>query len=103
MTKARMMFAVVTILAVIAASAVPAFAQAAEIAVTGVVEDEQDKADGTPVYGIQDESNPSGATSSEAYLLEGDYSAYVGQRITVYGIPTTDAGHRVLDVTRIEQ
>ncbi|CAA9463580.1 MAG: hypothetical protein AVDCRST_MAG28-3768 [uncultured Rubrobacteraceae bacterium] len=98
MTKTRMMLALVTILAVMVASAVPAFAQAAEIAVTGVVEDEPDNADGTPIYGIQDDSNLSG----KGYLLEGDYSAYVGQRITVYGIPQTDAGHRILDVTRIE-
>jgi hypothetical protein len=103
MTKIRIMFAVVTVLAVIITSAVPVFAQAAEIAVTGVVKDEQDKANGTPIYGIQDESSPSGGTSAEGYLLEGDYSAYVGQRITVYGTPKTDAGHRVLDVTRIEQ
>ncbi len=103
MTKTRMMLALVTILAVMVASAVPAFAQAAEIAVTGVVEDEQDKADGTPIYGIQDESNLSGKTSPKGYLLEGDYSAYVGQQVTVYGIPQIDAGHRVLDVTRIEQ
>ncbi len=103
MTKTRMMLALVTILAVMVASAVPAFAQAAEIAVTGVVEDEQDKADGTLIYGIQDESNLSGKASPKGYLLEGDYSAYVGQRITVYGIPEIDAGHRVLDVTRIEQ
>ncbi len=103
MTKTRIMFVVLTALAVIVVSAVPAFAQASEIAVTGVVKDEQDKADGTPVYGIQDESGASGGTSAEGYLLEGDYSAYVGQRVTVHGIPQSDAGHRVLDVTRIEQ
>ncbi len=103
MKKTRMMLALVTILAVMVASAVPAFAQAAEIAVTGVVDDEQDKADGTLIYGIQDESNLSGKTSPKGYLLEGDYSAYVGQQVTVYGIPQIDAGHRVLDVTRIEQ
>lgn len=76
MTKTRMMLALVTILAVMVASAVPAFAQAAEIAVTGVVEDEPDNADGTPIYGIQDDSNLSG----KGYLLEGDYSAYSGDQ-----------------------
>lgn len=101
--KTKMILALVTILAVMVAGAVPAFAQTTEIAVTGVVEDEQDKVDGTPIYGIQDQSNLPGMASPQGYLLEGDYSAYVGQRITVYGIPKTDTGHRILDVTRIEQ
>ncbi len=101
--KTKMILALVTILAVMVAGAVPAFAQTTEIAVTGVVEDEQDKVDGTPIYGIQDQSHLPGMASSQGYLLEGDYSAYVGQRITVYGIPKTNAGHRILDVTRIEQ
>lgn len=34
--------------------------------------------------------------------MEGDYSAYVGQRITVHGVPEGDHAERVLDVTRIE-
>ena len=95
---------VVTMLVVIGA-AVPAFAKGAEIAVTGVVTDEQDKADGTPVYGIKDEAGSTLPRTSpqQAYLLEGDYGAYVGQRITVYGKPETDAGHRILDVSRIEE
>ena len=100
--KMKMMLAVVTILAMMVAGAAPALAKAAEIAVTGVIEDEQDKADGTPVYGIEDESTSSRVLPI-GYLLEGDYSAYIGQRITVYGIPQTKGEARVLDVSRIEQ
>ena len=100
----KIMVAVVTMLVVVGA-AVPAFAKAAEIAVTGVVTDEQDKADGTPVYGITDEarSTSSRTAPQQGYLLKGDYSAYVGQRITVYGKPEVDRGHRILDVSRIEE
>ena len=101
-TKTQMMLAVVAILAVIVVGAAPAFAKAAEIAVTGVVEDEHDKADGTPVYGIEDKSTSS-RVAPKGYLLEGDYSAYVGKRITVYGTPQTKSEVRVLDVSRIEQ
>ena len=102
----KIMVAVMVTMLVVMGATVPAFAKGAEIAVTGVVTDEQDKADGTPVYGITDEAR---STSSRAappqrgYLLKGDYSAYVGQRITVYGKPKIDHGHRVLDVSRIEQ
>jgi hypothetical protein len=83
-----------------------AFAQAEEIAVTGVIEDMPDKADGTPTYGITDESSvtgtaPPGTAPPTGYILEGDYSAYVGQRVTVYGIPRHSGEVRVLDVTRI--
>jgi hypothetical protein len=102
LTKMNMMLAVVAILAMIAVGAAPALAQPAEIAVTGVVKDEQDKADGTPVYGIKDESNSS-RVAPKGYLLEGDYSAYVGQRVTLYGTPRTKGEVRVLDVSRIEQ
>jgi hypothetical protein len=102
LTKMKMMLAVVAILAVIVVGAAPALAQPAEIAVTGVVEDEQDKADGTPVYGIKDKSTSS-RVAPKGYLLEGDYSAYVGQRVTVYGTPQTKGEIRVLDVSRIEQ
>ena len=100
-TKMRMMLTIVAMLAVIVVGAAPALAKA-EIAVTGVIEDEQDKADGTPVYGIEDESTSSRVLPI-GYLLEGDYSAYVGQRITVYGTPQTEGGARVLDVSRIER
>jgi hypothetical protein len=81
------------------------FAKGAEIAVTGVVTDEQDKADGTPVYGITDEarSTSSKTAPQQGYLLEGDYVAYLSQRIAVYGIPEIDRGHRILDVSRIEE
>jgi hypothetical protein len=109
-TKLKMMLAVVAILAMIAVGAASSLAEAAasslpeaaEIAVTGVVKDEQDKADGTPVYGIKDESNSS-RVSPKGYLLEGDYSAYVGQRVTLYGTSRTKGEVRVLDVSRIEQ
>lgn len=76
-------------------------AAAEEIAVTGVLKDAPDKADGTPAYGITDESSITGTAPPKGYILEGDYSAYVGQRITVYGIPRQDHGMRVLDVTRL--
>ena len=100
----KIMVAVVVTMLVVMGAAIPAFAKAAEIAVTGVVTDEQDKADGTPVYGITDEarSTSSKTSAQQGYLLVGDYSAYVGQRITVYGKPETDRGHRILDVSRIE-
>ena len=101
----KIMVAVVVTMLVVMGAAVPAYAKAAEIAVTGVVTDEQDKADGTPVYGITDEarSTSSKTSAQQGYLLVGDYSAYVGQRITVYGKPETDRGHRILDVSRIEE
>jgi hypothetical protein len=101
----KIMVAVMVTMLVVMGAAVPAFAKAAEIAVTGVVTDEQDKADGTPVYGITDEarSTSSRTAPQQGYLLKGDYSAYVGQRITVYGKPETDHGHRILDVSRIEE
>jgi hypothetical protein len=89
MKKIKLML-VVTMLAVMVAGAAPAFAQqeaAEEIAVTGVVEDAPDKADGTTTYGITDESSITGTAPPKGYILEGDYSTYVGQRITVYGIP----------------
>ncbi len=110
MKKMKLMLLVVAMLAAMVAGAAPAFAEhqgaAEEIAVTGVVEDAPDKADGTPTYGIKDESSIPGPTQpfGKAYLLEGDYSAYVGQRITVYGIPRLEGGApsmRILDVTRI--
>jgi hypothetical protein len=34
--------------------------------------------------------------------MEGDYSAYVDQRIIVHGVPEGGHAERVLDVTRIE-
>ena len=98
----KMMLAVVAILAVIVVGAAPALAQPAEIPVTGVVEDEHDKADGTPVYGIKDKSTSS-RVAPKGYLLEGDYSAFVGQRVTVYGTPQIKGEVRVLRVSRIEQ
>jgi hypothetical protein len=72
-----------------------------EIAVTGVIEDAPDKWDGTPTYGITDETTVSGTAPPIGYILEGDYSAYVGQRVTVYGVPRQSGEMRVLDVARI--
>ena len=114
----RRMISVVVVAALmavlVASSAVPAFAHQqaaqAEIAVTGVVKDAPDKAGGTPTYSIMDETTiyghnrHDGSPLGVGYLLEGDYSAYVGQRITVYGIPRIEPGSpsiRILDVTRI--
>jgi hypothetical protein len=105
-TKMKMLFAVVAVVATMVSGATTvAFAQeeAEEIAVTGVVTYQGAKADGTPVYGITDESTLGGERNQKAgYLMEGDYSAYVGQRITVHGVPEGDHVERVLDVTRIE-
>jgi len=107
MKKMKLILLVVAMLAAMVAGAAPAFAEqqgaAEEIAVTGVVKDGPDKADGTPAYSITDESSIPGPTQpfGKGYILEGDYSAYVGQRITVYGIPHQDHEMRILDVTRI--
>ncbi len=105
MKKMQLMLVVVAMFAALAVGAAPAFAEqqgaAEEIAVTGVVKDAPDKADGTPAYGITDESSIIGTAPPTGYILEGDYSAYVGQRITVYGIPRLENGMRVLDVTGI--
>ncbi len=105
--KMKLMLVVVAVLAVMVAGAVPvALAQegAEEITVTGVVSDEGTKADGTPVYGITDESTLGKEWyQEEGYLMEGDYSAYVGKRITVHGMRESGHAERVLDVTRIEE
>ncbi len=107
LVKTKVTLAVVVMLAVmVVAGTVPAFAQerAEEITVTGVVSDEGTKADGTPLYGITDESTLGKEWyQEEGYLMEGDYSAYVGKRITVYGIRESGHAERVLDVTRIEE
>jgi hypothetical protein len=93
---AKTMLAVAILAAMMLGTIPTAFAQetAEEIAVTGVVSYEGTKADGTPIYGITDDS--------KGYLLEGDYSAYVGERTTVHGIPEGGHAERVLKVTRIE-
>jgi hypothetical protein len=76
---------------------------AEEIAVTGVVSEEGMKADGTPLYGIKDETTLGKEWYQQVgYLMEGDYSAYVGQRITVHGILKSGYVERVLEVTWIE-
>jgi hypothetical protein len=60
----KLMLLVVAMLVVMVAGAAPAFAEqgaaAEEIAVTGVVKNAPDKADGTPAYGITDESSITG-------------------------------------------
>ena len=77
--------------------------QAEEIAVTGVVSYEGTKADGTPLYGITDETTLGKEWyQQEGYLMEGDYSAYVGKRVTVHGILKSGYVERVLEVTWIE-
>jgi hypothetical protein len=98
---AAVVMAAMAVLMAVAGAAPVAFAQGEEIAVTGVIKDAPDKADGTPAYGITDESTVSGTAPPIGYILEGDYSAYVGQRVTVYGTPRQSGEHRVLDVTRI--
>ena len=104
--KIKLMLVVVAMLAVMVAGAVPvALAQegAGEITVTGVVSAEGTKADGTPLYGITDETTLGKEWyQEEGYLMEGDYSAYVGKRITVHGMLESGHAERVLDVTRIE-
>jgi hypothetical protein len=105
LTKMKMMLAVVAVLAMLVTGAVPAaFAQevAEEITVTGVVSEEGMKADGTPLYGITDETTLGNEGYQQVgYLMEGDYSAYIGKRITVHGILETYP-ERVLDVSWIE-
>jgi len=105
-TKMKLVIAVVAVVATMVSGATTAaFAQkvAEEVAVTGVVTYQGAKADGTPVYGITDESTIGGERNQKAgYLMEGDYGAYLGQRITVHGVPEGNHAERVLDVTRIE-
>ena len=106
LVKTKIVLAVVGMLAVMVAGAVPAFAQkgAEEVTVTGVVSAEGTKADGTPVYGITDESTLGKEWyQEEGYLMEGDYSANVGKRITVHGMLERGHAERILDVTRIEE
>lgn len=110
--KKKLMLALVALLVMLVGLAAPAaFAHqqgaaeeiaGEEIAVTGVVKDELDKADGTPLYSIKDESTMTGTAPPKGYYLEGDYSAYVGQRVTMHGTPFRSGEVRVLDVTRIE-
>src|SRR5215203_3202999 len=101
----KKMVLVVAMLAVMVAGAAPAaFAQqgaAERIAVTGVVKDGPAKADGTPTYSITDESPITGTALPKGYILEGDYSSYVGKRVTMYGTPFKPGEVRVLDVSRI--
>jgi hypothetical protein len=105
LTKMKIILVVVAVLAMLVSGAVPASAQegAEEITVTGVVSEEGTKADGTPVYGITDETTLGKEWyQEEGYLMEGDYGAYVGKRITVHGVRESGHAERVLDVTRVE-
>ncbi len=103
MTRVKLILALMAVLMVVAGAAPAALAQEEEIAVTGVIEDAPDKWDGTPVYGITDETTVTGIAPPVGYLLEGDYSAYEGLRVTVYGTPRDDQGMRVLDVSWVEE
>jgi hypothetical protein len=102
--KMKKMLVVVVMLTVMVAGLAPAAValEGEEIAVTGVVTDQPDKADGTPTYGITDEITITGSTPPVGYLLEGDYSSYEGQRVTVYGTPGHDQEMRILDVAWVE-
>jgi hypothetical protein len=98
---------------------VPAFAQQRdEIAVTGVIHYAALGAggmplgkaggNGTPSYGITDESTQGSSSSPVGYVLEGDYlggdySPYLGKRVTVYGTPGQEAEMRVLYVSRLKE
>jgi len=108
----KMMLTMLAAITLMVKSALPvgtstAFAQetlAEEIVVTGVVSYEGTKADGTPIYGITDESTLGNEWYQEVgYLMEGDYSAYMGKRITVHGMLKPGYAERVLDVTWIEE
>ena len=111
MTKMMLLLTVLAMLTLTVAGTRPArpsaaFAQemAEGITVTGTVSYEGTKADGTPVYGITDESTLGmEGYRQEGYLMEGDYGAYVGKRDTVHG--TLEPGHaeRVLDVSWIKE
>src|SRR5215211_2872940 len=97
------MVAVMVIMLVVMGAAVPAFAKGAEIVVTGVVSAEGTKADGTPIYGITDETTlGKEGHQKKGYLMAGDYSAYVCKRIIVHGVHESGHAERVLEVTRIE-
>jgi hypothetical protein len=90
----KKLIVVMVMLAVMVAGLAPAASalEGEEIAVTGVVTDQPDKADSTPLYGIKDE------VTLKGYYLEGDYSTYVGQRVTVHGMLETYP-ERVLKVS----
>jgi hypothetical protein len=110
----------IVILAVLILPAVTpvAFAQQGdEIAVTGVIEYAAFGAGGipagkaggndTPSYGITDESTLE-SSYPVGYVLEGDYlggdySPYLGKRVTVYGTPGQQAEMRVLYVRQLEE
>lgn len=76
--------------------------QGDEIAVTGVLTYQGAKADGTPVYGVKDESTQLGYVLEGEYL-GGDYSPYSGERVTVYGIPGHAGEMRALYVNGLEE
>jgi hypothetical protein len=99
---AKRLVTLVGMLAMMLATAVPAFAQQGppgtgeEISVTGVVENFGSSA--LPPYGLRDE-----ATGGVYYLASDDvdFGALVGQRITAYGTPEEIVRSVVLNVTRV--
>ena len=88
----------VAMLALMLAMAVPAMAQE-EVSVTGVLEEQGAKADGTTVYALVDEG------SGEGYYGEAaageDLGNLVGERVTAYGTVRNDSGS-ILTASRIE-
>ena len=71
---------------------------AEELSVTGVLEEQEARADGTPAYGVVDE------TSGQGYVLQGDFdfAALVGQRVIAYGAYEAGGGAAILNVLSIE-
>ena len=94
---AKRLMVLATMLTAMLVAAVPAFAQ--EVSVTGVLEEQDTKADGTTVYGMVDEA------TGEGYYVEAatgeDLGDLVGQRVVAYGAVRNDNG-RVLTANRIE-
>jgi hypothetical protein len=64
---------------------------------TGFLTYLQDKADGTPVYGITDE------TTGTHYLVAGDYSAYAGEEVILRGVVGHSDAGLTLDVTSVHR
>ena len=76
----------------------PVAGEAEELSVTGVVEEQGAKADGTTIYGVIDEA------TGQGYALEGDFdfAAFEGQRVTAYGAYEAGGGAAILRVLNIE-
>ncbi len=76
----------------------PIAGEAEELSVTGVVEEQGAKADGTTIYSVVDEE------TGQGYALEGDidFAALVGQRVIAYGWYEAGGGAAILNVLSIE-